>query len=144
MFVMIRNNISKVASLCEIIADTFVWLKVDKSLFVFREDLYICGAYLPPINSSYHAMYDCDVFRLLEDKIIEYSLKGKICVVGDLNSRTSNLDDYIADDTVPHTLQDQLSSLTSYTGDLYLPPRVNPDTVRNDYGSKLVNLCKTT
>ncbi|CAG2237302.1 unnamed protein product [Mytilus edulis] len=142
--VMINTIYSPYISFIESIADTFVWLKFDKVLFDFDQDLYVCGAYIPPINSKYHSLYECDIFRLMEDNIISYSSKGKICLVGDLNCRTSNVSDFIEDDTVHITLQNQLPNLFNYSNDYSLSTRINPDTISNDYGSKLIKLCKST
>ncbi|CAG2192026.1 unnamed protein product [Mytilus edulis] len=142
--VMINTIYSPYISFIESIADTFVWLKFDKVLFDFDQDLYVCGAYIPPINSKYHTLYECDIFRLMEDNIISYSSKGKICLVGDLNCRTSNASDFIEDDSVHITLQNQLPNLFNYSNDHSLSTRINPDTISNDYGSKLIKLCKST
>jgi hypothetical protein len=46
-------------------------------------------------------LYDSDIFRLLEDSIITYSTKGKIGLIGDMNSRTSVNDDFIVDNFHP-------------------------------------------
>jgi hypothetical protein len=64
----------------------------------------MCCAYIPPSNSSHHALYDCELFRVLENSIITYSTKGKVCLVGDLNSRTADYDDVITDDSVHSSL----------------------------------------
>ncbi|CAC5379506.1 unnamed protein product [Mytilus coruscus] len=143
--VMINNIYSPYISFIESIADTFMWLKFDKLLFDFDQDLYVCGAYIPPINTKYHSLYECDIFRLMEDNIISYSSKGKICLVGDLNCRTSNVSDFIEDDTVYITLQNQLPNLFNYSNDSLLSTRINPDTIYNDNGSKLIKkICKST
>ena len=134
VFIMIRNVYSEYVTICESIADTFVWIKFSKEFVGINDDLYICCAYLPPINSNYHVLYDSDIFRLLEDSIITYSTKGKIGLIGDMNNRASVNNDFIIDDNFHPSLQDQISGIFSYTSDCSLPTRVNPDNVRNDYG----------
>jgi hypothetical protein len=124
--------------------DTLVWLKFHKELFDFNEDVYMCCAYIPPSNSSHHALYDCELFRVLENSITTYSTKGKVCLVGDLNSRTAYYDDFITDDSIHSSLQDRLNKLCTYTNDLCLSKRMNPDKSRNEYCSKLLKLCKST
>ena len=115
---------------------TLVWLKFHKELFDFNEDVYMCCAYIPPSNSSHHALYDCELFRVLENSIITYSTKGKVCLVGDLNSRTADYDDVITDDSVHSSLQDRLNNLFTYTNDLCLSKRMNPDKVMQVYWIK--------
>jgi hypothetical protein len=49
--------------------------------------------------------------------------------------------------TLPYTeayIQDRLNNLFTYTNDLCLSKRMNPDKSRNEYGSKLLKLCKST
>jgi hypothetical protein len=56
----------------------------------------------------------------------------------------SATDDFITDDSVHSSLQDRLNNLFTYTNDLCLSKRMNPDKSRNEYGSKLLKLCKST
>ena len=144
LYVMIKESYSRHISVCEVVADTFVWIKFHGELFNFNEDLYMCGAYLPPANSKYHTLYDCEIFRLLEENITSYSRKGKICLVGDLNCRTANIPDFIENDSVHNSLQNQLSNIFEYSVDENMTERNNPDIELNDYGSKLIKLCKST
>lgn len=78
MFLMIKNTLAQFISICECMFDTLVWLKFHKKLFDFNEDVYMCCAYIPPSNSSHHALYDCELFRVLENSITTYSTKGKL------------------------------------------------------------------
>ena len=52
------------------------------------EDIYIGAAYIVPENSAAHAVYDVDLFRQLEEDISFFANKGKVLLMGDLNSRT--------------------------------------------------------
>lgn len=61
-----------------------------------------------------------------------------------MNSRTADYDDFITDDSVHSSLQDRLNNLFTYTNDLCLSKRMNPDKSRNEYGFKLLKLCKST
>ena len=36
----------------------FIWIKLDHSFFHIPDDIYLCGAYIPPANSTY--FYDED------------------------------------------------------------------------------------
>ena len=54
------------------------------------EDVYICAAYLAPINSSYaHKAQNASLFDVLEDEISKYSRKGQVILLGDLNERVN-------------------------------------------------------
>ena len=115
VFIMIRNVYSEYVTICESIADTFVWMKFSKECIGLNDDLYICSVYLPPSSSNYHVLYS----------IITYSTKGKIGLIGgDMNSRSSVNDDFIVDDNFHPSLQDQISGIFSYTSDCNLPIRV--------------------
>jgi len=112
---MIRNVYSEYVTICESIADTFVWKKLSKELIDLNDYLYICCVYLPPSSSNYHVLYS----------VITYSTKGKIGLIGgDMNSRTSVNDDFMVDHNFHPSLQDQISSILSYTSDCKLPIRV--------------------
>lgn len=67
--------------------------------------------------------------------------KGEVIVAGDFNARTKTLPDFIDDDWLHNSLLDKLPS---YCSDIELPKRVNPDQCQNDYGMRLLNLCKAT
>lgn len=65
-------------------------------------------------------------------------------LLGDFNPRTSNRDDFIANDIINDNILSEVSELLTYEMDEILPLRVNPDKVLNDYGSKLLSLCKSS
>ena len=91
---------------------------------------------IPPSNSSHHALYDCELLCVLENSITTYSTEGKVCLVGDLNRRTADYNDFITDDSVHSSLQDRLNNLFTYTNDLCLSKRMNPDKVMQVYWIK--------
>jgi hypothetical protein len=39
-------------------------------------------------NSSYTQSLETDIFEIIENDIVNYSEKGKILIMGDLNNRT--------------------------------------------------------
>ena len=50
-----------------------------------EKHVFLCGAYIPPINSKY---YNSELFEELENDISEFSSMGQIVLLGDLNART--------------------------------------------------------
>jgi hypothetical protein len=55
-----------------------LWLKLDKSFFLLKDDLYICGVYIPPKNSPHYNKE----YEGLELEISTVLSKGKIIVNG--------------------------------------------------------------
>ena len=126
------------------IFDTIVWLKIKKGVIRKDKDVYIACVYIPPARSNYYKQYNCDVFDELENSIEFYTPLGEVMIVGDTNSRTGVLDDFVRNDSVHHTVRNRLSDIFNYVQDTELVGRRNPDLNTNCYGSKLLSLCKAT
>ena len=104
--------------------------------------------YIPHEASKYH---DSDLFDELAEDIINIKSKydAPICMIGDFNSRTGNLDDFII-------LEEQISeicNLDSIDKDIFNSKqyfeehglntkRCNKDTCTNNNGFKLIELCR--
>ncbi len=69
----------------------YLWIKLDKVFFGLREDIYMCNVYIPPEKSDLHKTSNLDYFDTLQDDIAQYSSMGEIILVGDMNSRTSEV-----------------------------------------------------
>ena len=98
--------------------------------------MYICVALIYPqvtLATTHYMTVSCSWKQYY---YIFY--KRKTCLVGDLNSRTADYDDFITDDSVHSSLQDRLNNLFTYTNDLRLSKRMNPDKSRNEYGSIVI------
>ena len=63
-------------------------------MFLFNQDVYLCHVYIPPTSSKVLNGRNIDLHEEIEKGIEQYSLLGKTCITGDLNSRTANLIDY--------------------------------------------------
>jgi hypothetical protein len=96
--------------------------------------LYVCGTYIPPEKSKY---FENEIFEELENDIILFSSRGNILLLGDLNARTSKLEDFVSSDGSDH-IQD--------TSDNYFQPpeRQNFDSTINNHGKKIIEICKST
>ncbi|CAC5390842.1 unnamed protein product [Mytilus coruscus] len=78
---------------------------------------------------------------MLDHELSTLSSRGKILVIGDLNSRTGELPDYIKNDSL---------QINNFDGSDLLPPdcaidienkRINQDKVLNTHGKNLLDLC---
>ena len=120
-----------------------LWFKLDKQFLQSDKDAYFCICYIPPEDSAVYrninsVLYDFDFYECLDTEIRKYCDKGNIFLLGDLNSRTSNLPDYITD----LNLERYVDLPESVMSGADLPPRKNHDNGFNNYGSKLLSLCK--
>ena len=99
-----------------------------------EKHVFLCGAYIPPINSKY---YNSELFEELENDISEFSSMGQIVLLGDLNARTGKYNHYIADDK-----NDTIRFPASLEISFIQICRKNCDNVLNDHGKQLLQICK--
>ena len=117
-------------------------LKLKKDFFGFERDVFVCFAYCLPYNSPVinSGSLPSNVFEDLEGKLAQFSGLGDTILLGDMNSRTLCLPDFIPDDDSQHVpvpppeLYDSQLSGTE--------PRFNQDPGYNNYGPKFLELCK--
>jgi hypothetical protein len=64
-----------------------LWSKISKEILNSDLDLYICGTYIPPEKSKY---FENEIFEELENDLND--------LLGDLNARTSKLEDFVSSD----------------------------------------------
>lgn len=146
IIVLIDLKVKQHIDVCEIICDSIVWLKIDKNLLCQTKDVYLAkkGVYIPPVNSVYYNKYNCDLFFELEASLNRYTLVGEIMLMGDFNSRTSTVCDFVHDDSIHSSIERRLSDLFNYIPDDKYDVRVNPDNVVNQFGNRLIDLCKSS
>ena len=111
-----------------------MWIKLDKTFFSIDKDLYICGIYIPPLNSPHYV----NEYETLESEINLLSSKGHILLMGDLNSRTSANPDFILYDGNNENICNLLPE--NYKSD-YFMPRKSQDKILNSQGKELLDLC---
>ena len=145
MYVMIRKILSPYVKIIDISYETLIWIRIAKELTGCESDYLIANLYIPPQNSSFYRIHNCDLFYELESQMIHYSAEcPNIFVIGDLNARTANMNDYVQNDKLHDSILDRVGDLFTYVADEALSCRNNPDAGTNDYGSKLLNLCKSS
>ena len=72
-------------------SEGFLWirLQVERSFSNLENDIFLCGAYIPPKNTTQNILSKTDYFCSLENSILKYKDKGNIVImVGNLNTRT--------------------------------------------------------
>ena len=134
----VRNSILCGVTFLKCTNSEFMWIKLNKSFFGTKHDIYICSLYISPAGSSFSRHRD-DIFSLIESDILKYSRLGKCFVLGDFNARTLIDHDYIDNDG------DKFLDIDcSYQADLPLARR-NFDTHPIDmHGKALLLLCKSS
>ena len=81
-----------------------------------------------------------DIFEDLSEKLAKYAPMGNLILMGNLNSRTQELLDYIPKESFDYIpLDEDLYNIDS----VGTHPRNNMDPGLNSYGPKLLELCKT-
>ena len=89
--------------------------------------------YNPPANSTYTQSLQEDIFDLIENDLAKYSEKGHILIMGDLNARTSDDNDFIQNDSNDNTV----SQYDDYTPDVEIINLFSRDTVLLSRGRAL-------
>lgn len=137
--VYVRNTIRPGVKFLEHATNDFIWIKLDKSFFGLPENLYICFVYNPPEYSSYLKRLNYNILELVENDVVKYSQLGKIMVIGDINARTSCVNDYIQLDSDKH-----VPLFDNYRNDISQIQRKSKDTCVTPRGRQLLSLCITS
>ena len=145
-----NNNILPLTKVLKPSDNEYVqWLKVDPSNLGFG--LIIGAAYIPPVDSPYFTGHELE--QLSQD-IIDISANHNnynLCVIGDFNSRISNLPDFTVADE--HLLR--ATGLDECLGELFVNEhtlsklgipidRCNADKTIDKNRKKLLDFCKNT
>lgn len=136
--VLVKNNLRRgVKFLDKESSEEFVWFKLDKKFFNLQYDVFCCSVYIPPQNSLREKRINIDHFSVLQDKIYNFSKKGKIILCGDFNARVGNLNDYECDDNF--VVDGDFH--TDFSSTINIGTRGSRDTNTNSYGKSLAELC---
>jgi exonuclease III len=139
--IYVRTALEKGVKVVSTNAIGIVWVKLDKVAFNFVEDVFLGLTYIPPQNSTFYHAHDVDFFDVLQHDCSKYSSDGCVVLCGDFNARVSNKADYILAETGIERVVRQAENLVTNTN---LPVRVSCDVHSNAFGSKLLDLCKST
>ncbi|CAG2217680.1 unnamed protein product [Mytilus edulis] len=142
--ILIKECFSNKISIETCIHDTIIWLNIEKDIVTSDKNLFIACVYIPPVRSNFYKLYNCDLFVDLENSIELYSSLGDVILLGDTNSRTGAIDDFVSNDSIHSTIRNRLDDIFDYSADIELNVRNNPDNNTNCYGPKLISLCKAS
>ena len=120
-----------------------VFLKLDKQFFGWENDIVLGSIYLSPEGSVIYTEGKSGT-EILENyilKLLNSCTDYHLLLVGDFNSRTGNMDDFILRDDAD--LIPELSENPTYQTDNFQAPRSNSDTEINNYGKHLISICKS-
>ena len=112
----------------------FLWFKNLKRFTKTDNDIYVCGAYIPPYNSIY---FSPELFEELENDIEKFSSLGSILLMKDFNSRTGKYADNVCQDGNSIIVNDQSKSSQ------YAFQRNSFDDNLNNHGKKLLEICRS-
>ena len=124
--------------------DSILWIKVDGKLFPNKQDVYVAFVNIPPDGNTYYQYYDVDLFLLLEEDVLFYRDNGCVLVIGDLNSRSGTQTEYIINDSLNDGVRQHISHLLEYEDSTVRVPRNSEDKTVNNFGRRLLNLCRAT
>ena len=73
-------------------------VKLEKTFFGFKKDLFICVTYNPPISSKYTQELKHDILDCIEKDITHCNKLGNILLCRDFNTSISCENDFILND----------------------------------------------
>ena len=131
VMVFVKNHLASKVNLKKS-TNNFVWCEIDKEIMGTETHVYLCGVYIPPVNSKYFLP---ELFEELENDIAEFQLKGPVILLGDFNSRTGKYEDHISIDSD--------NFLHNISENSFIPKqRNNYDNILNSHGKNLLQVCK--
>ena len=119
-----------------------VVLQFKGSLFDIGKDIIMVFAYVSPEHSPIYSFNSNNGIDILSDKILELTsmyTDAAIFVAGDLNSRIKDLCDFIPNDCVNYIFSGNIE----FPSDSFDMSRTSKDTVCNNFGLSLIDLCCT-
>ena len=115
----------------------------DKHFFGFTENLILICPYMRPSNSTRNLLDNgVDAYDLLTEKIAEYKQNGRVLIIGDIKTRTGNLDDIADNDNDDDIDAEKIVTPDDLTKNGLNVKRANKDIHTNEYGIRLIRLCK--
>jgi hypothetical protein len=138
--VFVKSELKPGIKLLQHSNNDYIWIKLCKSFLGIQEDIYLCYLYNPPENSSYTQSLETDIFEIIENDIVNYSEKGKILIMGDLNARRGKESDFIENEE--H--DSNIPRFDDYTPDFNIIYRLSQDSTVLPRGRLLNDICIQT
>ena len=136
--IFIKNTIRPGVKLKPASQSDYQWVYLDKSFFNFSKNVYICFVHDAPDYTGYSRRKAIETLQLLQRDILNFRESGEIVLAGDFNARTTNVSDFINDDSSSFTpLHDD------YREDCIIRPRSSEDECHRPCtrGRTLLDLC---
>ena len=135
IIVAMKKELKRGIKILQTVDSHILWLKFEKSCFKLMKDMFVCIIYIPPINCVKRENDIFHYWEILEDSILQYSRhNGDIVIIGDLNSRTGTLSDVLE-------MSPEIDDFTSNLNFDEINTRISKDSVINQYGRRLVDVC---
>ena len=141
---LVKRSLSKFVKQIDIERDYLSWFEIDEH--VFGREIILGIVYVPPEASRYS---NIDMFDEIESDLIQlYRENTSVCIMGDFNARTGTQSDviYFDEDIIDLNndfIQKQVEDEQTLLELGYSLKRVSTDCHMNNYGSRLLQLCKS-
>ena len=133
-----RSSLKQYISIVHKSDDGLIWTKIDKHVLYSDQDAYLCYVYVREKNSKVLQQDEIDYFEILQSDISKYSLLGDVFVAGDFNGRSADQPDFLLHDYYLNV------GMNENLRDNEIPLRKSRDLVLDNYGRRLLDLCKST
>ena len=151
IIVIYKTSLSNLLKFHDTESEFALWFQISKNMLSIESDILFGCIYIPPENSNYSTQ---EAFEEIENEMNILSKREKcyVSLIGDFNSKTGSLADFvIPDESIVRLFDlDGDSDMLNYMYDFeYLPQngislqRVSKCSCRpNNYGHKLLDMCK--
>jgi hypothetical protein len=141
--ILVKTDIRRGVAFHQSRSPDLIWVQLKKDFFHCPSDIFIGVVYVSPINSSYSLSQESLVWDELSSTVETYQNIGKVMLVGDFNTRTGSLSDFVQSDDNQFTPVPD-----SYITDdaQALSERLNSDKqcCPKDFVDSLLNICKSS
>ena len=143
VIILFKKYLEKFVSKINSQIPDILWIKLDKTYFHLKKDLYLANCYIPPLSSTANEN-NMDHFGTLMEEIILYSRLGNIALCGDFNSRLGNKQENhnVSIDDFSHIYSasyDEVSDIISNKKYMFFN-RISEDAENNAQGKLFMDL----
>ena len=139
MLLFIRKSIRKGVKVTYTEDPDILGITLKKDFFNMPEDVLIWFVYASPANSPYYAKSKENTVFKLEQKLA-LGTAGRQLIMGDLNGRTGEVDDFIREDNDHHSPAQEASM---YIPDTPMPRKNSDKNPPDEHGKMIINFCKS-
>ncbi|VDI07398.1 Hypothetical predicted protein, partial [Mytilus galloprovincialis] len=140
IIVFVRENIYENVKVLHSSCENVLWFAVNDVLY---KNVLFGSVYIPPENSNYSKI---DIFDVIEADLIRHTAEKdyNVCLLGDFNARTGIKSDFtLLDGYVCNSVQlEDIVDVVNLENFDVKTSRYNFDKNVNNYGNRLLQLCK--